>query len=212
MGHRGNHPGLRGQRLEAIVHSIEAIDDGHRFRLAYLRKHWDTQMHHGDTFALDVARKRYFRPGTEILGSPEFSELLKLYMDRVYDANIASDAKTNASAAPSGATTATGKAAGRARYSRNARYEVGGYITLPSWHPLRGVPDSVNTSNRREPPSDPAASYDAFRRVRRTTKTPTYVIADAAAKAPWSELTQGSIEALYGTDEWGAKMLDLLTT
>eukprot|EP00873_Tetraselmis_striata_P005186 jgi/Tetstr1/425450/TSEL_015897.t1 len=31
-----------GQRLEAIVHSMEAIDDGHRFRLAYLRKHWDT--------------------------------------------------------------------------------------------------------------------------------------------------------------------------
>eukprot|EP00873_Tetraselmis_striata_P039206 jgi/Tetstr1/459470/TSEL_004837.t1 len=31
-----------GQRLEAIVHSMEAIDDGHRFRLAYLRKQWDT--------------------------------------------------------------------------------------------------------------------------------------------------------------------------
>eukprot|EP00873_Tetraselmis_striata_P009346 jgi/Tetstr1/429610/TSEL_019508.t1 len=26
-----------GQRLDAIVHSMEAIDDGHRFRLAYLR-------------------------------------------------------------------------------------------------------------------------------------------------------------------------------
>eukprot|EP00873_Tetraselmis_striata_P024517 jgi/Tetstr1/444781/TSEL_032629.t1 len=28
-----------GQRLEAVVHSMEAIDDGHRFRQAYLRKH-----------------------------------------------------------------------------------------------------------------------------------------------------------------------------
>eukprot|EP00873_Tetraselmis_striata_P026720 jgi/Tetstr1/446984/TSEL_034442.t1 len=46
---------------------------------------------------------------------------------------------------------------------------------------------------------DPAA-YGAFRRVRRTTKTPTYFIADAEAKAPRSEL-----EALYGTDDWGAK-------
>eukprot|EP00873_Tetraselmis_striata_P034675 jgi/Tetstr1/454939/TSEL_041800.t1 len=59
-----------GQWLEAIVHSMEAINDGHRFRLAYLRKHSDTQMHHGDSFALEL--------------------------DRVYDANIASAAKTTA--------------------------------------------------------------------------------------------------------------------
>eukprot|EP00873_Tetraselmis_striata_P024273 jgi/Tetstr1/444537/TSEL_032414.t2 len=43
-----------GRRLEAIVHSMKAVDDGHRFRLAYLRKQWDMQMHHSDTFALDV--------------------------------------------------------------------------------------------------------------------------------------------------------------
>eukprot|EP00873_Tetraselmis_striata_P019150 jgi/Tetstr1/439414/TSEL_027848.t1 len=55
-----------GQWLEAIVQSMEAIDDGHRFRLAYLRK---------------VAR---------------VYELLELYKDRVYDANIASAAKTTA--------------------------------------------------------------------------------------------------------------------
>eukprot|EP00873_Tetraselmis_striata_P038196 jgi/Tetstr1/458460/TSEL_004315.t1 len=85
-----------GQRLEAIVHSMEAIDDGHRFRVAYLRKHWDTQMHHGDTFALDVVREHYFRLGTDNHGSPEFSELVELYKDRVYDANIASAAKTTA--------------------------------------------------------------------------------------------------------------------
>eukprot|EP00873_Tetraselmis_striata_P034030 jgi/Tetstr1/454294/TSEL_041213.t1 len=52
-----------GQRLEPIVHSMEAIDDKHRFRLAYLRK---------------------------------VTKLLELYKDRVYDANIASAAKTTA--------------------------------------------------------------------------------------------------------------------
>eukprot|EP00873_Tetraselmis_striata_P033077 jgi/Tetstr1/453341/TSEL_040332.t1 len=70
-----------GQRLEAVLHSnTEAIDDGHRFRLAYLRKHYyrDTQMNNGDTFALDVVRKRYLRPGTEKLGSLEFTELIEL--------------------------------------------------------------------------------------------------------------------------------------
>eukprot|EP00873_Tetraselmis_striata_P026575 jgi/Tetstr1/446839/TSEL_034318.t1 len=43
-----------GQRFKAIVHTMEAVDDCHRFRLAYLRKHLDTQMHNGDTLALDV--------------------------------------------------------------------------------------------------------------------------------------------------------------
>eukprot|EP00873_Tetraselmis_striata_P004663 jgi/Tetstr1/424927/TSEL_015420.t1 len=33
-----------GQRLEAVVHSMEAVDDCHRLRLAYLRTHLDTQM------------------------------------------------------------------------------------------------------------------------------------------------------------------------
>eukprot|EP00873_Tetraselmis_striata_P041270 jgi/Tetstr1/461534/TSEL_006640.t1 len=70
-----------GQRLEAIVHSMESIDDGRRCTTATL-------------FALDVVRERYFRPGTENLGPPEFPELLELYKDRVYDANIASAAKT----------------------------------------------------------------------------------------------------------------------
>eukprot|EP00873_Tetraselmis_striata_P038885 jgi/Tetstr1/459149/TSEL_004596.t1 len=53
----GITPAFR-QRLEDIVHIVEVIDDGHRFRMAYLRKHRDTQMHHGDTFALDVHRER----------------------------------------------------------------------------------------------------------------------------------------------------------
>eukprot|EP00873_Tetraselmis_striata_P034527 jgi/Tetstr1/454791/TSEL_041671.t1 len=75
---------------------MEAVDDGHRFRLAYFRKHEDTQMHNGDTFAFDVARERYLRPGTENFGRPEFTDLLELYKDRAYDANIASTAKTPA--------------------------------------------------------------------------------------------------------------------
>eukprot|EP00873_Tetraselmis_striata_P017461 jgi/Tetstr1/437725/TSEL_026379.t1 len=37
---------------------------------------------------------RFLRPGTENMGSPEFTELLELYKDRrVYDANIASAEK-----------------------------------------------------------------------------------------------------------------------
>eukprot|EP00873_Tetraselmis_striata_P026779 jgi/Tetstr1/447043/TSEL_003671.t1 len=58
--------------------------------------HWGTQMPHGDTFALDVVREHYLRLATENLRSPEFSELLELHKDRVYDANIASAAKTTA--------------------------------------------------------------------------------------------------------------------
>eukprot|EP00873_Tetraselmis_striata_P034307 jgi/Tetstr1/454571/TSEL_041466.t1 len=86
-----------GQQLEAVVHTMEAVDDGHLFRLAYLRKLRDTQMHNGDTFALDVVRERYLRPCTKNMGSPEFTELLELYnKDCVHDANIASVVKMSA--------------------------------------------------------------------------------------------------------------------
>eukprot|EP00873_Tetraselmis_striata_P010012 jgi/Tetstr1/430276/TSEL_020104.t1 len=84
-----------GQRLESVVQSMEAVDDGHRFRLAYLRKQWDTQKHNVETFALKAVRERYLRPRTENLGSPEFTELLELYHDRVHDASVASAAKTS---------------------------------------------------------------------------------------------------------------------
>eukprot|EP00873_Tetraselmis_striata_P024748 jgi/Tetstr1/445012/TSEL_032820.t1 len=60
-----------------------AIDDGgHRFRLTYLRKHWDTQMR---IFALDVVRERYLRHATQNMGSPKSTkQLLQLiYKDRV---------------------------------------------------------------------------------------------------------------------------------
>eukprot|EP00873_Tetraselmis_striata_P005611 jgi/Tetstr1/425875/TSEL_016249.t1 len=54
-------------------------------------------MHNIDIFALDdVARERYLRPGTENPGSPEFTELHERDKDRVYDANIASAAKSTA--------------------------------------------------------------------------------------------------------------------
>eukprot|EP00873_Tetraselmis_striata_P041553 jgi/Tetstr1/461817/TSEL_006898.t1 len=51
-------------------------------------------MHNGDTFAVDVVRECYLRSGTDNMGSPEFTELLEPSKDRVYDANVASAAKT----------------------------------------------------------------------------------------------------------------------
>eukprot|EP00873_Tetraselmis_striata_P018214 jgi/Tetstr1/438478/TSEL_027033.t1 len=72
-------------------------------------------MHHGDTFALDVVRERYYlRPGTDNMGSPEFTELLELCKDRVYDANIVSAAKNTARHGFGGALR------------RNDRYRDGG--------------------------------------------------------------------------------------
>eukprot|EP00873_Tetraselmis_striata_P025356 jgi/Tetstr1/445620/TSEL_003425.t1 len=40
-----------GERLKAVVHNMEAVNDEHRFRLTHLCKHWDTHMHNGDAFA-----------------------------------------------------------------------------------------------------------------------------------------------------------------
>eukprot|EP00873_Tetraselmis_striata_P003624 jgi/Tetstr1/423888/TSEL_014511.t1 len=56
-----------GQRLEAVVHGMEAVDDGHRFRLAYLRKPWDMQMHNDDDtyFTLHGVGERYLCHGTK---------------------------------------------------------------------------------------------------------------------------------------------------
>eukprot|EP00873_Tetraselmis_striata_P020609 jgi/Tetstr1/440873/TSEL_029146.t1 len=57
------------------------------------------------------------------------------------------------------------------------------------------------------------ASYGAFRRVHRTTHEETYLLhRRRRSKAPWSELVRASIEALYGTGGWCAKVLDMLTT
>eukprot|EP00873_Tetraselmis_striata_P026549 jgi/Tetstr1/446813/TSEL_034293.t1 len=53
-------------------------------------------MHNGDTFALDVVRERYLRPGTENRGSMEFTEVLELHKGRIYDASIASAAAKTA--------------------------------------------------------------------------------------------------------------------
>eukprot|EP00873_Tetraselmis_striata_P011766 jgi/Tetstr1/432030/TSEL_021503.t1 len=129
---------LERQRLETFVHFMEAVVDGHRFRLAYLRKHWDTHMHNGDTFALDVVRGRYLILCSENLGSPEFTELLELYNFK----NARLERKT---AAPRttfamDVTKAYALSRGPARYSRDACYEINGYNTLPSWHHLRVTP------------------------------------------------------------------------
>eukprot|EP00873_Tetraselmis_striata_P004941 jgi/Tetstr1/425205/TSEL_015666.t1 len=95
------------------------------------------------------------------------TELLELYKDRVYDANIASALRrhqpVNVLAVAPGATSATGP----------AREAAAPRITF---------------------------AKDVTRDL------------DAEANAPWRELMRGSIEALYGTDNWGAKVLDLLTT
>eukprot|EP00873_Tetraselmis_striata_P000173 jgi/Tetstr1/420437/TSEL_011551.t1 len=168
-----------GQRLEAIVRSVKAIDDGHRFRLAYLiRKHRDAQMHNGVTFALDVVRERYLRPGTENLGSPEFTELLELYKDRVYDAHIASDAKPTSRQRFGGV------------FRRHDRDRDGG---------TRAMPATRSTATLLYLPG--------ITFVLHMVSSPTYFIPDAEAKASLSELMRGSnVEALYGTkDEWGAK-------
>eukprot|EP00873_Tetraselmis_striata_P040524 jgi/Tetstr1/460788/TSEL_005972.t1 len=128
-------PPAFGQRLETIVHSMEAIDDGHRYRLAHLRKHWDTHMHHDDIFALDVVQERYLRPRTENQGPPEFPELLELYKDRVYHANITNAANSppaSASAAPSCETTATGTAAAAAKISKRRVWGGMRVLDLPT--------------------------------------------------------------------------------
>eukprot|EP00873_Tetraselmis_striata_P002021 jgi/Tetstr1/422285/TSEL_013129.t1 len=60
MRHRRDYVGF-WTAFDAVVHSMKAVDHGHMFRLAYLRKYWDTHMHGGDIFALDVtaARQRF---------------------------------------------------------------------------------------------------------------------------------------------------------
>eukprot|EP00873_Tetraselmis_striata_P039814 jgi/Tetstr1/460078/TSEL_005398.t1 len=89
----------RRERLEAVVHSMEAVDDGGRFRLAYFRKHWNTQMRNGDTFALDVVQERDLRLNTENLGLPSspscWSSTRTASATRT--SNIASAAKASAS-------------------------------------------------------------------------------------------------------------------
>eukprot|EP00873_Tetraselmis_striata_P027758 jgi/Tetstr1/448022/TSEL_035323.t1 len=103
-------------------------------------------MLHDDTFALDVIRARYFRPGTENMGSsPECTELQELYKDRIYDANIASAAKT----------TARQRFGGALR--RNDRDRDGGGSNICASPTSRTrVPDERRW--RREPPSQRRAT------------------------------------------------------
>eukprot|EP00873_Tetraselmis_striata_P035881 jgi/Tetstr1/456145/TSEL_042914.t1 len=53
-------------------------------------------MYNEVTFAPDVVRECCLRPGTENIGSPDFTELLEFYNGCGYDANIASAAKKSA--------------------------------------------------------------------------------------------------------------------
>eukprot|EP00873_Tetraselmis_striata_P007615 jgi/Tetstr1/427879/TSEL_017955.t1 len=131
-------------------------------------------MHNGDTFALAVVRERYLRHGTENLGSAEFTELLELYKDRVYDANIASVAKTSA----------------RQRFGDG--------------------PEHRNDCNR----DGGGGNRDGFKNARPARKTAASRTTTDVTKdcGPMSELMRGSIEALFGTDVWGANVPDLLTT
>eukprot|EP00873_Tetraselmis_striata_P028620 jgi/Tetstr1/448884/TSEL_036110.t1 len=77
--------------------------------------------------------------------------------------------------------------------------------TLPCRHGVSFVPHMVMSS----PPGE-RHPQTRQQRTPRSGVPPhheyTYFIADAEAKAPWSELMRGSIEALYGSDDdWGAK-------
>eukprot|EP00873_Tetraselmis_striata_P009969 jgi/Tetstr1/430233/TSEL_020062.t1 len=111
------------------------------------------------------------------LGLAEFTELLELYKDRVYDTNIASAAKTSA----------------RQRFGdgprRNDCNRDGGGGNRNGFKNVR-------------PARETAASRTTFA---------TDVTKDCGEDS-MSELMRGSIEALFGTDVWGAKVLDLLTT
>eukprot|EP00873_Tetraselmis_striata_P044351 jgi/Tetstr1/464615/TSEL_009369.t1 len=172
--------GIRVSGLsEAIVHSMEAIDEGHRFRLTHLRKYWDTQMYHGDTFALDVPRQlQNYAPG-----APRATFAKAVIKD--YAASRAQSDEPVAHAALS-----TESAAAMPCPSGISLVLHLALLSPPGEHHLQ-------TRQRRTERSGASA-----------TKTyTTKFIADAEAKAPLRELMRGSIEALYGTDGRGAKVL-----
>eukprot|EP00873_Tetraselmis_striata_P029755 jgi/Tetstr1/450019/TSEL_037066.t1 len=74
---------------------MEAVDDCHRFRLAYLRKHRDMQLHHGDPLRSTSYGNVTSAPTPRTWGRPSF-RATGAHKDRVYDVNIASAAKTTA--------------------------------------------------------------------------------------------------------------------
>eukprot|EP00873_Tetraselmis_striata_P005187 jgi/Tetstr1/425451/TSEL_015898.t1 len=131
-------------------------------------------MHYVDTFALDVVRKRYLRPGTENMGSPEFSKLLELYKDRVYDADIASATKTTARQRFGGALR---------RNDRDRDYGGGGSReNFKTTRPCGGARRPARSIRRVS--ACPAHHEDTY----------TYFIADAEAKAPCGELIRDCTE------------------
>eukprot|EP00873_Tetraselmis_striata_P019887 jgi/Tetstr1/440151/TSEL_028508.t1 len=134
--------------------------------------------------------------------SPEFTVMLEPYTDHVCDGNIASATKTS---------TRQRFGDGPRRNDSDRDGCGGNRDCFKNARPARETAAPQTTFAAKDVTKHSAA-FGAFRRVRRTTKTPKYFIADAEAKAQWSELMRGSFEAVYGTDEWGANVLDLLTT
>eukprot|EP00873_Tetraselmis_striata_P003030 jgi/Tetstr1/423294/TSEL_013993.t1 len=76
----------------------EAIDKAFRFRLAFLRRLNEIKRVHGDQGVLDVLRAQHFQPASEHLGSAIFGDLMRDYERRVFEATVASSAKTTATA------------------------------------------------------------------------------------------------------------------
>eukprot|EP00873_Tetraselmis_striata_P017489 jgi/Tetstr1/437753/TSEL_026407.t1 len=71
-------PPAFGQWLEAIVYNNNTEAPSTTASGSVWLFSASTRMHHRDTFALDVVRERYHRPGTtKNPGSPEISELLE---------------------------------------------------------------------------------------------------------------------------------------
>eukprot|EP00873_Tetraselmis_striata_P036532 jgi/Tetstr1/456796/TSEL_043470.t1 len=113
------------------------------------------------------------------MGSPEFTELLELYKDRVYDANIASAAKTTARQCLFGGAL-----------QRNDRGRDGG----------GGSRENFKTAR---PGREAVAPRPTF--AKDVTK-------DFAASRGQPDKSRTHATLATSTDDWGAKVLDLLTT
>eukprot|EP00873_Tetraselmis_striata_P038696 jgi/Tetstr1/458960/TSEL_004431.t1 len=84
---------------------------------------WKRKRNAGTLSFKYVVRERYLRPDTsENMGSPEFTEVLELFKDRVYDdTNMASAAKTSACQSFDGGPPSNGCGGGNRDSFKNAR-------------------------------------------------------------------------------------------
>eukprot|EP00873_Tetraselmis_striata_P018074 jgi/Tetstr1/438338/TSEL_026905.t1 len=212
-------------------------------------------MHNGDTFAMEVVRERYLRPGTErepgvargrrAVGALQGPRLLRCEhrkrcegisppalwrgprrsdhdrdgggcdRDNFKKTRPARETAASRTTLAKDVTKDSSKGKAEAPTFRRTRPSDGvprragpRQLRFEDTYAYMGVPFKrrfTRVAGTRGTPSAPLP-HSAFWRVRRTMKTPTYFTADAEAKAPWrSELMRGSIEALYGTDDLGAK-------